>query len=63
MTAVSGRRMAETVARRGGIATIPQDIPPDVVARAVEQVKAAHPVFETPIIVSPARRPSARLCR
>jgi IMP dehydrogenase len=53
MTAVSGRRMAETVARRGGIATIPQDIPVDVVARAVEQVKAAHPIFETPITVAP----------
>ena len=31
MTAISGRRMAETVARRGGIAIIPQDIPTDVV--------------------------------
>jgi IMP dehydrogenase len=27
MTAISGRRMAETVARRGAIAVIPQDIP------------------------------------
>jgi IMP dehydrogenase len=32
MTAVSGRRMAETVARRGGLAVLPQDIPADVVA-------------------------------
>ena len=32
MTAVSGRRMAETVARRGGLAVIPQDIPASVVA-------------------------------
>ena len=53
MTAISGRRMAETVARRGGIATLPQDIPLDVVARAVRQVKESHPVFETPIIVDP----------
>jgi IMP dehydrogenase len=53
MTAVSGRRMAETVARRGGIASIPQDIPVDVVARAVGQVKDAHPVYETPIVVTP----------
>ena len=30
MTAVSGRRMAETVARRGALAVIPQDIPSDV---------------------------------
>ena len=31
MTAIAGRRMAETVARRGGFAVIPQDIPVDVV--------------------------------
>lgn len=28
MTAISGRRMAETVARRGGIAIIPKTCPP-----------------------------------
>ncbi len=33
MTAISGRRMAETIARRGGLAVIPQDIPVDVVSR------------------------------
>src|ERR1700722_1245353 len=27
MTAVAGRRMAETIARRGGLVVIPQDIP------------------------------------
>jgi len=32
MTAVSGRRMAETIARRGGLAVIPQDFPVDVLA-------------------------------
>ena len=32
MTAIAGKRMAETVARRGGIAVIPQDIPSPVVA-------------------------------
>src|SRR5262245_43395072 len=53
MTAISGRRMAETIARRGGIATLPQDIPLDVVGRAVRQVKDSHPVFETPIVVEP----------
>ncbi len=53
MTAVSGRRMAETIARRGGLAIIPQDIPSDVVDRAVHRVKAAHPVYETPITVAP----------
>ena len=53
MTAVSGRRMAETLARRGGLAVIPQDIPVDVVASAVEFVKSRHLVFDTPITLSP----------
>jgi IMP dehydrogenase len=49
MTAVAGRRMAETVARRGGLAVIPQDIPVDIVADVVEWAKSRHLVFETPI--------------
>ena len=53
MTAISGRRMAETVARRGGITIIPQDIPADVVAATVARVKAAHTIFDTPVTVSP----------
>jgi IMP dehydrogenase len=53
MTAVSGRRMAETLARRGGIAVIPQDIPLDIVAEVTGWVKERHPVFDTPITVAP----------
>lgn len=53
MTAVSGRRMAETMARRGGLAVIPQDIPLDVVAEVVDWLKQRHPVFETPITLAP----------
>ncbi|HMS37931.1 MAG TPA: IMP dehydrogenase, partial [Arachnia sp.] len=49
MTAVSGRRMAETMARRGGLAIFPQDIPADVVAKSIAKVKAAHPVFDTAV--------------
>ena len=51
MTAISGRRMAETVARRGGMAVLPQDLPLDVVAEVVEWVKQRHPIFETPVEV------------
>ncbi|SDL03424.1 IMP dehydrogenase [Glycomyces sambucus] len=40
MTAVSGRRMAETLARRGALAVIPQDIPVDVVADVIARVKS-----------------------
>ncbi len=53
MTAVSGRRMSETVARRGGVAIIPQDIPTEVVAEVVRKVKGSHTVFDTPVSVSP----------
>ncbi len=53
MTAVAGRRMAETVARRGGLTVIPQDIPVDVVAKVVDRVKGCHPVVETAITVAP----------
>ncbi|MDR2895642.1 MAG: GuaB1 family IMP dehydrogenase-related protein [Propionibacteriaceae bacterium] len=51
MTAVTGRRMAETMARRGGLGIIPQDIPVDVVAATIAKVKAADPVIDTAITV------------
>jgi len=53
MTAISGRRMAETVARRGGIAVLPQDIPTAIVAESIAKVKHAHVTFDTPIMVRP----------
>ncbi len=49
MTAVAGRRMAETVARRGGLTVLPQDIPLEICAVVVDYIKSRHPVFETPI--------------
>lgn len=54
MTAVAGRRMAETVARRGGLAVIPQDIPLEIVSDVVSWVKRRHLVFDTPITLSPS---------
>jgi IMP dehydrogenase len=54
MTAVSGRRMAETIARRGGLAILPQDIPGDVVADVITWVKTRDLVVETPITLAPA---------
>ena len=53
MTAISGRRMAETIARRGGIAVIPQDIPLDIVRGVIAWVKNRHIFFETPVTLSP----------
>lgn len=54
MTAVAGRRMAETTARRGGLTIIPQDIPVDVVAQVVAFVKSRHLVHDTAIELSPS---------
>ncbi|WP_030168080.1 GuaB1 family IMP dehydrogenase-related protein [Spirillospora albida] len=53
MTAVSGRRMAETVARRGAVAVIPQDIPVDVVADVIGWVKGRDHVVDTAITLDP----------
>lgn len=53
MTAIAGRRMAETVARRGGITVIPQDIPVEVVREVVGWVKQRHLVHDTAITLDP----------
>ena len=53
MTAVAGRRMAETVSRRGGLVVLPQDIPLDVIGNVVHFVKTCHPIYETPITLAP----------
>ncbi|MDQ2853002.1 MAG: IMP dehydrogenase, partial [Actinomycetota bacterium] len=61
MTAVSGRRMSETVARRGGIAILPQDIPVHAVQETIHAVKASHPVFESAVTIGPDEPVSAVL--
>jgi IMP dehydrogenase len=53
MTAVAGRRMAETMARRGGLVVLPQDVDPAVVADIVAWVKSRHPVWDTPLVLTP----------
>jgi GMP reductase len=53
MTAVAGRRMAETVARRGGLTILPQDIPVGVVADVISWVKARDLVYDTPLTLGP----------
>lgn len=53
MTAVAGRRMAETVARRGGVAILPQDVEFETVADMVAFVKKAHRVVDTAVTLRP----------
>jgi IMP dehydrogenase len=52
MTSVAGKRMAETVARRGGLVVLPQDVDPAVVAQIVAWVKSRHPVWDTPLVLT-----------
>ena len=52
MTAISGRRMAETIARRGGLAVIPQDIPIEIVSQVIKDVKSRHTFFDTPVTLT-----------
>lgn len=52
MTAVTGRRMVETMARRGGLGVLPQDIPIEVIRDVASWVKDRHPVLETALKVN-----------
>ena len=51
MTAVTGRRMVETMARRGGLGILPQDVPLEVIAEVVAWVKERSPLYETPVVL------------
>ena len=53
MSAVAGRRMAETVARRGGLVILPQDLPIAAVQETVEFVKSRDLVLDTPVMLAP----------
>ena len=53
MTAIAGRRMAETTARRGALTVIPQDIPAEIVREVVAWQKSRHLVYDTPITLTP----------
>jgi IMP dehydrogenase len=53
MTAVAGRRMAETIARRGGIVVLPQDLPISAVEETVNFVKSRDLVVDTPVTLLP----------
>ncbi|MDT7700098.1 MAG: dehydrogenase, partial [Pseudonocardiales bacterium] len=51
MTAVAGRRMAETLARRGALTVLPQDVAPQAVAEIVAWIKSRHAVWDTPLVL------------
>ncbi len=53
MNAVTGKRMAETMARFGGLGVLPQDMVLDTVERIVKHIHAADPRYDTPLAVVP----------
>ncbi|MFK7988348.1 MAG: GuaB1 family IMP dehydrogenase-related protein [Sandaracinaceae bacterium] len=53
MNAVTGKRLAETMARFGGLGVLPQDMSLEVVERIVRHIKAADPRYDTALFVSP----------
>ncbi len=51
MTSTAGKRMAETVTRRGGLVMLTQDTPLEKIKEIIEYMKTRHPVFETPVVL------------
>ncbi len=56
MSAVAGKRMAETTARRGAFTIFTQDVPVAEIKKMVDYVKSRHLIYETPISLSPEDR-------
>lgn len=51
MNSVTGHRLAAVLARRGGLAVLPQDLPRDDAARAIRWVKDQPSAFDTPLVL------------
>ncbi len=53
MNAVTGKRLAETMARYGGLGVLPQDMELQTVRRIVEHIKRADHRYDTALAVAP----------
>lgn len=53
MNAVTGKRMAETVARYGGLGVLPQDMDVPTVRRLARHIKGCDPRYDTALTVTP----------
>lgn len=54
MNSVTGPRLAATLARRGGLGVLPQDMPLQHLDAAIRWVKAQPVPWDTPVVLSPA---------
>lgn len=53
MNSVTGPRLAAVLARRGGLAVLPQDLSLQQTTRAIAQVKASPVAVDAPIVLAP----------
>ncbi|GAB3612364.1 GuaB1 family IMP dehydrogenase-related protein [Humibacter ginsengisoli] len=53
MNSVTGPRLAATLARRGGLGVLPQDMHPQDLEAAIDWVKTQPTVFDSPFAMSP----------
>ncbi|MCL2515744.1 MAG: GuaB1 family IMP dehydrogenase-related protein [Microbacteriaceae bacterium] len=53
MNSVTGPRLAATLARRGGLGVLPQDMHPQDLADGIRWVKAQPVAYDSPIVMSP----------
>ena len=51
MNSVTGSRLAATLARRGGLGVLPQDLPLQETDAAIRWIKAQPVVWDTPIVL------------
>lgn len=51
MNAVSWKRMAETIARYGGVAILPQDMSLETMLKIIKHIRSANLQYDTPITV------------
>lgn len=52
MNAVTGKRMAETIARCGGLGVLPQDMDLGTMRSTIEHIRAADPRYDTALTVT-----------
>ena len=53
MNSVTGARLAATLARRGGLGVLPQDMPLQELDAAIRWVKAQPVAWDTPLVLPP----------
>src|SRR3954454_21677529 len=53
MNSVTGARLAATLARRGGLGVLPQDMPLQELDAAIRWVKAQPVLWDTPVVLPP----------